>query len=90
MIPMLKYSARQVPSVRPVLDTPIVGFSPQQETDLTGTGFPSAQIPPLVLRPPLMPRHALARPSLPPFPVAISIAFVLALLGTGLYFVLSN
>lgn len=86
----LTYASRQVPSVRPVPDTPIIGFSPQQETDLTGTGFPSAQVPPLVLRPLLMSRHTIARPSLPPFPVAISIAYVLALLGTGLYFVLSN
>jgi hypothetical protein len=74
-----------------VPNIPIIGFSPQLETDPTGTGVPFVQAPPKAMqRLPLRPQQAIARPSLPPFPVAISIVYVLALLGTGLYFLLSN
>jgi hypothetical protein len=75
----------------PVPDIPIIGFSPQHETDLTGTGVSFAQAPPKAIqRLPLRPQQAIARPSLPPFSVAMSIVYVLGLLGTGLYFLLSN
>lgn len=87
----LTYPARQVPSVRPVPDSPTLGFSPQLQTDPTGTGVPFAQASAKAIqRLPWRRQPAIARLSLPPFPVAISIVYVLTVLGTGLYFLLSN
>lgn len=61
-------------------DAYYVGFSAQQKTDFTDTESPFVQI--TWRDAPSLPRPAIG---LPPFSVVISMAYLLALLGAGLY-----